>query len=122
MSFKSRVQNKLGKAVDSVVDTIQDSPSLHVNFFHKEVSDLWRRDDRQLKKLENRGERDALIYASRLAEQQRQKQASESSRLSRRMQLGGGQASGGRGNAMLLSLLGLMAPPNTTNSTLGGGA
>lgn len=121
----SRLRRRLRRAIDSATDYVRDAinsvqdRSYHINVFHREVSDLWRRDDRMLKKAERRVERDNAAYAESVAESGRLREANQAARLSRQMMGGqrmarllGGDGLGGLGENAYRPM----------NRMLGGGA
>ena len=121
-SIRRRVQHQIREAVDSVSDHIDralesaSSYSLHIKYFHREVSDIWRRDDHLKKKFEDRQERADALYAAEQAERDFIRQANASARLSRFMYsetIGDGRAYGFSNQ---------IGEPEFMNRRLGGGA
>ena len=85
----------------------------------REVSDIYRRDDRQEQKFERRATRDAAAYNAQVAERDFIRHANESARLSRMMFSEFiGEARSFRGNP----LSGIIGEPEFMNRYLGGGA
>lgn len=123
-SWRRRIQSQVRSAIDSVVREVSET-SLHVRYFHREVSDLWRRDDRMLKKGERRIERENAAFAAQEAESASQRSATAAARLSRSMiqggTLGGGPLSEGRGAQRINSIMSLSGYNSTAGRTLGGG-
>lgn len=82
---------KAKKAVRSTVDHLERAYesvgdySLHIKYFHREVSDVWRRDDRQKKKFEQRAEREEAAYQAQVKENAYIREANAAARVSRMM-------------------------------------
>lgn len=123
-SLRRRIQHQIRETVDHVVDQVQDH-SLHVRFFHREVSDLWRRDDRMLRKGERRAQREQAAFDAQEAENASQRAATAGARLSRLMTqggtLGGGPELGYRGARRISGIMGFQSFNSTAPRSLGGG-
>jgi hypothetical protein len=70
--------------IDRALESVADY-SLHVKYFHREVSDVWRRDDRQREKYEDRAERDEATYQQQLRDNAYIREANAAARVSRMM-------------------------------------
>ncbi len=127
MSAYDRAKKKVRKAIDKTSDYIDralesvDDYSLHVKYFHREVSDVWRRDDRLKKKYEDRAEREEASYQAEMREKAYLREANAAARLSRVMFQGAGRIGEARsmtGNPLSESI----GTSNFMNRLLGGGA
>lgn len=114
--YVRRAVDSVSDHVDRALESLADY-SLHVKYFHREVSDVWRRDDRQKKKFENRAEREEAAFQAERSENEYLRNANAAARLSRTMYAG---LSERIGDSMRLSSV--IGEPQFMNRYLGGGA
>jgi hypothetical protein len=113
-SVKKRIQNKVGSVVNNIIDEIRDSAIS--GFVLRESSDLYRRDDRQKRKFEQRAERDEAAFNAQTAENEYLRNANAAARLSRTMYAGLSEIIGGS-----MRLSSSIGEANFMNRYLGGG-